>query len=400
MRKTILFGLSVLFALTSQAQLSVDSLGRMTLSPQKTTSFLGVQQTTSGYSETIRPIGTGGLLIKREIGDNRSSQYGINVEITASGQTAAGVSSQISGSSSNLYCYGIRGIASGAYSCFGVYGGLTGTPSRGYGIYGGTTSAPSLLEVPTGIYAGYFRGDLKVSGTIYGTLVSPSSVSSPSDGGTTTNLSEQSVARSESITEKLQQVDLLQMERMNQNGSLPANKVEEKRMLAEEERAELGEDVDHAGDEPIQTRLSDISYGLAADQLQKVFPELVYEDAEGNYCINYVEMVPLLVQSIRELSAEVTELKQKLGISDPAKSVMRTKGKAEDADNVTLLLSDKSQEATLNIYDLNGRLLRTTSVDGTSVSLSSHTRGLPAGTYAYSLVVNGKKQKARKVVVK
>ena len=50
-------------------------------------------------------------------------------------------------------------------------------------------------------------------------------------------------------------------------------------------------------------------YGFDAQELQKLFPELVHEDKMGNISINYVELIPLLVQTIQKLSAEVTELK-------------------------------------------------------------------------------------------
>ena len=64
-----------------------------------------------------------------------------------------------------------------------------------------------------------------------------------------------------------------------------------------------------ANDEAVdQTEMAAVSYGLAADQLKAVYPELVYEDAKGNVSINYVEMIPLLVQSIRELNDRVSEL--------------------------------------------------------------------------------------------
>ena len=73
------------------------------------------------------------------------------------------------------------------------------------------------------------------------------------------------------------------MERVNQDGSVAANKVVEKETILDEN----GEDV--SAEEPIQTKLPSISYGLAADQLKEVFPELVYEDKDGNYSINYEE---------------------------------------------------------------------------------------------------------------
>ncbi len=55
-------------------------------------------------------------------------------------------------------------------------------------------------------------------------------------------------------------------------------------------------------------QLSPIQYGLDPAQLREVYPELVYEDEEGNISINYVEMVPLLVQSINELTQRIDTL--------------------------------------------------------------------------------------------
>ena len=39
-------------------------------------------------------------------------------------------------------------------------------------------------------------------------------------------------------------------------------------------------------------------YGLDAEVLKEVYPDLVYESQEGDLCINYTEMIPLLVQSV------------------------------------------------------------------------------------------------------
>lgn len=387
MKKTILLVLCALFSLTSRAQLKVDSLGRLSQMPD---------QSASGYAASIQALENGGLLIKRDYENNKCTNYGVNVQIKSEGPFSAGLNSEVLGVNLGNFAFGTRSIAQGGFQSIGVFGGLGGSTYRGVGIYGSTTTDPILPpSVPSGKLAGLFVGNVKVIGTIYGTLATSSSVSSPSADGATTNLSAQATRGGETVTEKLQQVDLLQMERVNQDGSLAANKVVERGTYVNEEGKEV------ETEEPIQTKLSAISYGLAADQLQEVYPELVYEDADGNYSINYVEMVPLLVQSIRELKAEVTELKQQLGISDPSKLVLKTKGKAEDADDVTLALPDNGQEATLDVFDLSGKLLRTTSLNAASAAgLSSYTRGLPTGTYAYSLTVDGKRQKARKVLVR
>lgn len=369
------------------AQLKVLSTGKVEVENELKATKLNIN---NGYTNNIAGTFYGGTSF---VNNQNSFNRIINCTAQNTHSSPIGVHVYLSSLNDTANVIGIKSTLAGGKTGIGVFGGLLFPSGKQHasGIYGSTSTYPQYVN---GIYAGFFRGDVKSTGTIYGTLVSPSSASSPSGGGTTTNISEQSTTRGESITERLQQVDLLQMERVNQNGSLAANKIEERGTCIDEEGKEV------EAEEPIQTKLSPISYGLAADQLQEVFPELVYEDAEGNYSINYVEMVPLLVQSIRELSSEVATLKQKLGISEPVKTVLKTKGKAEDADEVTLTLPDESSQATLNIYDLNGRLLRTASVDATSASLSSHAHGLPAGTYAYQVMVNGKRQKARKMIVK
>lgn len=53
-------------------------------------------------------------------------------------------------------------------------------------------------------------------------------------------------------------------------------------------------------------------YGLIAQDVQKLFPQLVDEDGAGYLSVNYVELIPLLIQAVQELSAEVEKLSQKL----------------------------------------------------------------------------------------
>ena len=50
-------------------------------------------------------------------------------------------------------------------------------------------------------------------------------------------------------------------------------------------------------------------YGFVAQELQEIAPELIREDGAGYLSINYIELIPLLVQKVQDLSAEVEELK-------------------------------------------------------------------------------------------
>ena len=102
------------------------------------------------------------------------------------------------------------------------------------------------------------------------------------------------------------------------------------------------------GDVEPERYLSPIQYGLDADQLKAVYPELVYEDDNGNVSINYVEMVPLLVQSIKELSTKVEMLEQQVGVQKYAKKATQQTA----ATDITKGIESDKDDST---YDLSGR---------------------------------------------
>lgn len=53
--------------------------------------------------------------------------------------------------------------------------------------------------------------------------------------------------------------------------------------------------------------------GVIAQDAQKVLPESVVEDTEGNLAVNYNGLTALLIEAVKELRAEVNELKKKIG---------------------------------------------------------------------------------------
>jgi hypothetical protein len=50
-------------------------------------------------------------------------------------------------------------------------------------------------------------------------------------------------------------------------------------------------------------------YGLSAQELQEIYPDIVRKGEDGILGVNYVELVPILIRSIQELKAELDELK-------------------------------------------------------------------------------------------
>ena len=173
------------------------------------------------------------------------------------------------------------------------------------------------------------------------------------------------------------------------------------------------------GDTLVQTKLSAIQYGLAADQLKKVYPELVYEDENGNVSINYVEMVPLLVQSINELTQRINEMENGGTLSKKAKK----KAEATTIDEatfevdmvrmdqnkpnpfsestvITLNIPEKTQKANIFIYDMSGKQVQAIPVNERGeTNITVYASDLTAGMYIYTLVVDGKVVVTRKMIV-
>ncbi len=63
--------------------------------------------------------------------------------------------------------------------------------------------------------------------------------------------------------------------------------------------------------EKVKDLSESIHYGFSAQDVQKIFPELVCKQGD-NLSINYVEMIPLLLQEIQYLSKEVQGLKAQI----------------------------------------------------------------------------------------
>jgi hypothetical protein len=57
---------------------------------------------------------------------------------------------------------------------------------------------------------------------------------------------------------------------------------------------------------------TDKQMGVIAQEVEKVFPELVNTDKDGYKSVNYVGLIPVMIESIKELKKEIDELKQKI----------------------------------------------------------------------------------------
>ncbi|UBM58747.1 tail fiber domain-containing protein [Marinilongibacter aquaticus] len=59
-------------------------------------------------------------------------------------------------------------------------------------------------------------------------------------------------------------------------------------------------------------RGTDLQSGLIAQEVQKLYPELVQSGADGYLSVNYIGPVPHLIEGLKDPKAENTELKEKV----------------------------------------------------------------------------------------
>ena len=158
-------------------------------------------------------------------------------------------------------------------------------------------------------------------------------------------------------------------------------------------------------------------YGLDAEQLSVVYPDLVYENEDGTKSINYVEMVPLLVQAIKELSSELAELKGTS--SKKVKAKKETTTMEESTAEVDMVRMDQNKPnpfsestviklnipkdtkaATILIYDLSGKQVKSIPIsERGKTDITVYASDLTPGMYIYNLVVDGQVKVTRKMIV-
>ena len=156
-------------------------------------------------------------------------------------------------------------------------------------------------------------------------------------------------------------------------------------------------------------------YALSAEQLEAVYPDLVYMRPDGTKGINYVELIPILVEAIGELNAKVQQLEQggKARLAPMASGSGGSVGNAvaatlgQNSPNpfaattaIGLSIPTDAKSAQLCIYDMTGRQVRQFPIDArgaTSVSVAA--AGMPAGMYLYSLIVDDSLIDTKRMVV-
>jgi len=67
-----------------------------------------------------------------------------------------------------------------------------------------------------------------------------------------------------------------------------------------------------SGDDQQPLNTGNKQFGLIAQDLRLIYPELVYEDAKGYLSVDYVSLIPVLIEAIKEQQGQIDDLKKKI----------------------------------------------------------------------------------------
>lgn len=267
------------------AQLVVDSLGRVGVGTNEPRSVLSVGVNTSSNSASaMASIQSGDKKYGTYVwntADSENVTYGGFFSITNNTGNTYAAKGQALGKGITdpyglpyQYTVGVLGAAGFSNIAVGVMGRLYSyleDPLVFAGVYGSETSGGPSFSNYSGKFAGYFNGKVRVTNGIYATVLSPSASPSTSGQNGTTLLSD----RGESVTDKLSQVQTLQFLRYDpteaaetRDTSAPTLTDADIENMSQEE---LDAHEEATSEEPEQY-LSPVQYGLDAEQLKAVYP--------------------------------------------------------------------------------------------------------------------------------
>lgn len=318
--------------------------------------------------------------------------------------------------------------AVGLNTAIGVYGYAAESFGLNYGIYG---CAPYMVPGTRGaaiygtslayyrdlddLFAGYFDGNVKilenltVNGNITSTLLS-----CPLPERTST---EHLTCREDVSKDAVNKIYSLQ------TGSFYAEEPSEEPFIGDAstlERLSEGptDSLSVIHDNRKQTVGRRKHYGISVDELEEAFPDLVYEQKDGTKSINYVEMVPILVQAIKGLKTEIEELKgggednvkedshMTSTLASPKSQVyllslgQNKPNPFSNSTTIEVCIPEDVQKAFIYVYDLQGKKVEQIDITARgkqNIQLTS--ANLTDGMYLYSLIADGKVVETRRMIV-
>ncbi len=161
--------------------------------------------------------------------------------------------------------------------------------------------------------------------------------------------------------------------------------------------------------------------GLLAQEVEKILPDLVYEDEHGTKAIAYVEIIPLLIESIKEQQKLINDLQTELNYiendccskNDNLKNASIKTTQIENAvlyqntpnpfsqtTYIKCLIPQATTNSMIGVYNMQGTLLKEITITQKGeVTIEIGKANLAPGMYLYSLLIDNRVIDTKRMVL-
>lgn len=154
--------------------------------------------------------------------------------------------------------------------------------------------------------------------------------------------------------------------------------------------------------------------GLVAQEVHEVFPELVHEDASGFMSVDYVALIPVIIEALKEQQNVIARQEAKI---QQMESTLSNEGSDNESPLVASLeqnapnpfsnrteirytLPENTVNASIFIHDINGKQLKVFPLTKTGNSSIFIDPGeLEAGLYIYTLIADGNEISSKRLIL-
>lgn len=154
--------------------------------------------------------------------------------------------------------------------------------------------------------------------------------------------------------------------------------------------------------------------GVLAQELLKVYPELVGQDSDGYYAVDYIGLIPVLIEAIKEQQYQIADLNDKLESVESSKSnsvindILSTKATLKqntpnpfrEETVIEYSVPENAANASIIVYDMTGAQLKDFKLNAMGEGrLTIKGSEFKAGMYIYSLIIDGKLVDTKRMIL-
>lgn len=152
-------------------------------------------------------------------------------------------------------------------------------------------------------------------------------------------------------------------------------------------------------------------FGVMAQEIVEVLPDLVSERENGHLAVNYVDMIPLMIRALQDqkqtidaLQSELNSLKKSITNNKELADLIELEGEYikvypnPSNANVKIELSGELNNSKIELINLNGDILKSINPNGNRV-LNLDNPSLIDGVYFIRYFLNGNLKQTKRILI-